>query len=137
MYERMLNKENKPNQEEIISHLGKRAYNLLATLNDRLEERYDIKRELKFPFGNNYGWGYKYNHKSTHLGYVFFEKDAITLLTQLPRVSSIDEFLPKTNQVWADRNPCGNGGWIEYRILNEDELNDVVKLLENKKKPLK
>ena len=74
MYERMLDKSNKPCLSQIIEYIGKDGYARLCKLETYLKTQYNLSRELRFPFGNNYGWGYKYSHKSFHLFYAFFER---------------------------------------------------------------
>ena len=144
MYERMLDKNNKPPEEQIVKYIGKLSNNLLVRLEEYLKDHYDLSKELKFPFGNSYGWGFKYSHKSKHLCYLFFEKGAITITIQignseLPRLNEIyASFIPKTKQQWEHRYPCGNGGgWIHYRVLSDDELSDIIKIIGVKKKPVR
>lgn len=142
MYERMLNKLNKPSITEIHEYIGENSFLLLNNFEEIMKQRYDLKTELRFPFGNNYGWGYKYSHKTKHLCYFFFEKDAITFMLQIggDLVQKLEEVLleclPKTKSYWDNRYPCGEGGWIHYRVFNGEELNDVVRLLNIKQKPV-
>ena len=142
MYERMLNKLKEPSIKEIYEVIGDNSILLLNIFEEIMKQRYDLKRDLKFPFGNNYGWGYKYSHKTKHLCYVFFEKDAITIMLQISGdlVQKLEkvllECLPKTKRYWNNRYPCGEGGWIHYRVLNGEELNDVIRLLALKQKPV-
>jgi len=50
--------------------------------------------------------------------------------------SNLSSLSQKTRELWEDRYPCGErGGWIHYRVLTDDELTDVIKLLAIKKKP--
>jgi len=142
MYERLLNKNVRPDAATIQEHLGQQSYERLVVFEGRLKEVYQLVCELKYPFGNNYGWGYKYSHKSSHLCYAFFEKDAFTVMFQIgdkqvPLMeSSLSTLLQKTRDLWAERYPCGErGGWIHYRVLTDDELSDVIKLLAIRKKP--
>ena len=118
------------------------SHERLIIFENRLKASYQLARELKFPFGNDYGWGYKYSHKSSHLCYTFFEKGAFTVMLQIgdkqvPLLEShLSSLLQKTQVLWNDRHPCGDrGGWVHYRVLTDDELNDVIKLLAIKKKP--
>lgn len=83
MYERMLDKHTVPNVENIEEMLGFCGKRLLRCFEQQLRAHYDLVSELKFPFGNNYGWGYKYSHKKQHLCYVFFESGAFTVMTQV------------------------------------------------------
>ena len=143
MYERLLNKDIIPAADQIAAHIGKKSGGLLNKLEKSLREKYDIVRELRFPFGNSYGWGFKYSHKKKHLCYVFFEKNAITITIQIgnnevPRLNEqLNSFLPKTKKFWDERYPCGKGGWIHYRAQADNELADILKLIEIKKKPVK
>ncbi|MBN2442721.1 MAG: DUF3788 domain-containing protein [Spirochaetales bacterium] len=143
MFERLLNKEKEPTQEEIQQHLGKTHFNLLTDLETFLKNNYDINSALKFPFGNNYGWGNKYSHKSKHLFYLFFERQAFTITIQIGKnelkrfYDTFDDLSPKTRTLWESKYPCGEGGWIHYRVTTEDELVDAVKLIKIKKPPIK
>jgi hypothetical protein len=76
---RFLDKEVVPTPQEIEQRLGNEAMHRLNILDDYLKANYDVVRELKFPFGNQYGWGYKYSSKRKLLCYVFFEKGAFTV----------------------------------------------------------
>jgi len=140
MYERLLNKKNIPTDEDIKKHLGGESFERLGEMEKVLRERYEIVRELKFPFGNSYGWGYKYSHKFAHLCYAFFEKGAFTVMIQIgdAKVKDLESILPllllKTRELWEKRYPCGeNGGWIHYRVLNDEEMHDVIKLINVRK----
>ncbi len=143
MYERLLNKKDPPTTEFIKGYIGEQSYNILSQFEDFLRKNYNLAKEMKFPFGNSYGWGYKYGHKTSHLCYVFFESHAITVTLQLGDncVSKIEEILPtlsqKARDLWKNRYPCGvKGGWIHYRILDQNELKDVIEFVKVKKKPV-
>jgi hypothetical protein len=142
MYERLLDKNNPPVADFISRFIGARGHALLLKFEDFLSNNYQLSKEMKFPFGNNYGWGYKYSHKSSHLCYVFFESGSFTVTLQLGDncVSKINQILPglsqKTQELWQNRYPCGKqGGWIHYRVIDKDELNDVLEFVKVKKKP--
>ncbi len=143
MYERLLDKSKTPTMEEIYDTVGMSGVKLLKELEHFLFSNYDILSELKFPFGNNYGWGTKYSHKSKHICYVFYEKGSFTVSIQIGKnelhklYEKLPTFLPKTKELWDNRYPCGEGGWIHYRIMNESELNDIKELITIKKKPIK
>ena len=67
--------------------------------------------------------------------YVFFEKDSFTVTitigkSELKRLyQELDNMLPKTKELWENRYPCGDGGWVHYHIVNDNELLDVEKLI--------
>jgi len=142
MYERLLDKSAPPDDGLIKEYLGAESYDFLLLFEKFLNDHYDLKKELKFPFGSSYGWGYKYSHKSSHLCYAFFESGAFTVTLQLGDscVPAVREMLPalseKANRLWQDRYPCGEqGGWIHYRVIERNDLGDVFELIKAKKKP--
>jgi len=142
MHERMLDKNNEPSSKQIKEFLGGKGYERLSALEKYLQTKYQLSKELRFPFGNSYGWGYKYRHKSVHLCYAFFEKESFTVTIQIgdkqvPLLENMmDSLSPKAKELWATRYPCGkNGGWIHYRVLSSKDLKDIYKLIHAKKSP--
>jgi hypothetical protein len=139
---RFLDKEVVPTPQEIEQRLGNEAMQRLNILDDYLKANYDVVRELKFPFGNQYGWGYKYSSKRKLLCYVFFEKGAFTVTitigkAEVPKLEKmLPDMLPKTKEIWAHRYPCGDGGWVHYPVTSENEIQDIQKLVWIKMKPL-
>jgi hypothetical protein len=132
MHERMLNKKVIPTKEEINEYMGVEAVENMELLINSLKKSFEINMELKFPFGNNYGWGYKVSDKTKHMFYLFFEKNSITIMLQIKRIKTEKE-IEKYNELteegknyWKNRYPCGdNGGWIHYRIKNKKQLKDI------------
>ena len=128
----MLDKNIIPTGHEIEKHLGKKAIKNVLQIKRGLEKLYEINIEIKFPFGNNYGWGYKISNKTKHLFYLFFEKGSITAMIQINKIKTEKE-LEYYNKLswegknyWENRYPCGeNGGWIHYRILNREHIKDI------------
>ena len=61
-----------------------------------------------------------------------------TIREHLGEESQLLGFLRKTRELWENRYPCGeSGGWIHYKVLADDELIDVIKLLAIRKKPFR
>ncbi|MDN3956334.1 DUF3788 family protein [Sporolactobacillus laevolacticus] len=139
--ERLLDKNIAPSFSEISDLLGEKAIKRLDEFEGYLNSHYDLVRALKFPFGNNYGWGYKYSHKSKMLCYLFFEKGSFTITITIGKpelkklYQELERMLPKTQILWENRYPCGEGGWIHYPVENDIELQDIKKLIYIKKKP--
>lgn len=143
MYERLVDKSCEPTIEKIQEYLGRESYKRLLTLEEYLQTHYCLTKEIRFPFGNSYGWGYRYSHKSSHLCYAFFEKEAFTFTIQIgDRLVSIVEnnllrLSQKAQDLWANRYPCGkNGGWVHYRVECNDDLPDIYQFIYAKKKPV-
>jgi hypothetical protein len=141
MYERLLDKNNKPTSEQVKEYLGA-GFERLVSLENELQRRYDFSKDMRFPYGNSYGWGYKYSHKSSHLCDAFFESGAFTVLFQIgdkqvPLMESqLPSLLQKTQELWKNRYLCGKqGGWIHYQVLTDAELADVIQLITIRKKP--
>ena len=132
MCERMLNKNIVPTENEIKEHIGKKSFENIELIKNSLEKIFNINVELKFPFGNNYGWGYKFSDGKKHLFYLFFEKNSVTIMLQIKKIKTEKE-LEKYNKLseegknyWENRYPCGeNGGWIHYRIIKKEQLKDI------------
>ncbi len=132
MYERMLDKNTVPIPKKIKEYMGKEAVENSEILKKSLKKVLDLNCELKFPFGNNYGWGYKVSSKSKHLFYLFFEKGSFTIMLQISKIKTeeelakYDKLSEKGKTYWENRYPCGeNGGWIQYRVIDKKELKDI------------
>ena len=48
----------------------------------------------------------------------------------------LESFLPKTRELWNDRYPCGEGGWLHYRVFSLEEIEDIKELIKIKKNPV-
>ena len=138
MYERMLDKKNKPTEEQVKEHLGAESFERLLSLESYLQSHYDLSKEMRFPYGNIYGWGYKYSHKSSHLCDAFFEDSAFTIMIQIggKQAHRLEGLSVKGQDLWDNRYPCGEGGgWVHYRVLSDEDLADIQKFISAKKKP--
>lgn len=141
---RMLDKRKKPTPEIIARLLGPESSARLARLEASLKEHYDLVRELRFPFGNNYGWGYKYSHKRKQLCYAFFEEGAFTVTLEVmdDAAPSIEKLLPalspETQENWKKRYASGEkGGWMHFRVLSDDVIPDLFALIGVKVPPVR
>ena len=122
----MLNKNIVPSENDIKEHIGKKSFENMELIKKGLEGKFKINTELKFPFGNNYGWGYKFNNGKKHLFYLFFEKESITIMLQIKGIKTekemenLNELSEEGKNYWQNRYPCrNNGGCIHYRIINK------------------
>ena len=134
IHERMLNKENQPTFEEMICYSGESG-KLWMKLNERLVSEFALDKLIRFPYGNDYGWGVKYSRKSKHICDIFAERDAFCALFQVSdrAMDSVYGGLSDyAKTIWADKSPCKGGGWIEFRVLNVEQLADLEKIIRAK-----
>ena len=129
---RMLNKHVIPTESVINDYIGIKSVKNIELIKNALEKIFEIKMELKFPFGNNYGWGYKVSTKSRHLFYIFFEKGSINIMIQISKIISEKEtgiynkLSAEGKKHWENKYPCGkHGGWIHYSVINKKQLSDI------------
>lgn len=129
--DRMLNKQKEPTWEEIAAFIGDEGVQELEHFEEIMSQEFGLKKELKFPFGNNYGWGYKYNNKSKHLCYLFFEAGGVNGMIQIGDALFVeaiqDELSDYGKQLWENRYPCGKkgGGWVHYAVENVEQVEEV------------
>lgn len=138
---RLTEKEHLPTEEFVQLYMGGKAWERLMQLEAMLRARYDLTRELRFPFGNSYGWGFRYTHKNTLLLYVFFEKDSFCCTISIndkgaPAVEAmLEELCPEIREAWENRYACGaEGGWVNYSVSSDAVLPDLIRLVEVKVK---
>jgi len=132
MYERMLDKKREaPTFGELIAHAGQASGHWQA-LDEWLGAQYAAERMVRFPYGNDYGWGAKYSKGKRHICDVFAEAGAFSLLFQVSEAAvqrvyaELDEY---ARGVWANMHPCASGGWVDYRVRSAAELEGAKKLL--------
>lgn len=133
-----------PTEEFVRLFMGDAAWQRLMRFEEILRERYDLNREMKFPFGNKYGWGFRYSHKKSLLLYVFFEEGGFCCTISINDAGAqeveamLGDLLPEIQDIWINRYPCGaNGGWLNRSVAGDDELSDLVRLIGVKVKPKK
>ena len=134
MYERMLNKQQKPSYEEFIDYCGD-SKKLFEKVDDFLLNELRAEKSLRFPYGNRYGWSMKYFIKSKHICDIFAEKDAFVVMLRLTNVQFEKVYEKLTNyakDVINNKHPCNEGGWIQYRVLTLQDLDDIKSLLQLK-----
>ena len=134
MYERMLNKQEVPAFEDLISYSGETGALWLA-LDKHLQDEDKISRQIRFPYGKDYGWGAKYSVKSRHICDVFAENGAFTALFQVSTAAVetvLDSLGDYAKDIWEDKSPCASGGWISFRVLDNNQLEDLKKIIRAK-----
>jgi len=141
---RLTEKFNKPEDEFIRVYVGDEAWQRLLRFEEMLKGQYNLSREIKFPFGNEYGWSFRYVHGKKLLLYVFFEENGFccTISINDKGAQEVEAILkdlrPETQDLWKNRYPCGDyGGWIHCFVELDDELPDLLRLIGIKVQPKK
>ncbi|MDR0306130.1 MAG: DUF3788 domain-containing protein [Chitinispirillales bacterium] len=73
--------------------------------------------------------------KIKHICDVFAESGAFSALLQISdsAVKPIyDDLSEYAKSLWDNKYPCSSGGWLDYRVLNADQLYDLKKLISAK-----
>ena len=139
-YERMLDGEHQPTEQEILDTIGQAT----AWLNLRqyIEQNYNFVPELVF-YGKKYGWTIRYRKSSKTLCSLFPEKGAFTALVVLGRkeaekaLSVLEEFGPRVRKLLEGTEQLHDGRWLWIRVLSEGEAEDIQELLRVKRRPRK
>ncbi|MEG2751272.1 MAG: DUF3788 domain-containing protein [Anaerorhabdus sp.] len=133
-YSRMLDKTKPPTEEEFYEFCAQRK-SLLYDCDHFLMSFDNVSKCLRFPYGNNYGWSYKYSRKNKLICEIFAEVEAFTVMIRLSnqQIDSIYGLVTaQTQELIDNKYPCSDGGWLHYRILNQDDLMDIKKLIQIK-----
>ena len=131
MYDRMLNKQAAPTIAEMTDFCGENAERF-SILNEWLTFAFHTEQKIAFPYGNNYGWGIAHKRKNKLICNIFAENNAFTVMMRLSdkEYRSIYNTLQKYAQEYIDNKyPCGDGGWIHYRVTCEEHFDDIKALL--------
>ncbi len=131
MYERMLDKRLTPQFEDMASYCGASS-SLFKGLNYYLASEFGTQTKIRFPYGNQYGWGVKHSKGSRHICDIFPESMAFSVMLRLnnKQIKFIyDDLLEYSKYFIDNKYPCGDGGWIHYRVIYQCHLNDIKKLL--------
>lgn len=131
MYERMLNKQEKPNIEQMEIYCGD-CGELFTQLNKWLSDTYGTVQEVTFPYGNHYGWGIAHRRKKKLICHVFAEENAFTVMIRLSNKqfdSIYDKLHTDTQEQINHKYPCGDGGWLHYRVTCKEQFDDAQTLL--------
>ena len=118
MYERMLDKKVTPTIADMTAFCGENA-ELFTLFNEWLSETYATVQKVVFPYGNHYGWGIAHRNKQKLLCNIFAEDNAFTVMVRLSdkQFEAVYNQVQKYTREYIDhRYPCGDGGWIQYRI---------------------
>lgn len=131
MYERMLNKQKTPTIEEMTNFCGENSERF-TLLNEWLSSSFNTEQKVVFPYGNNYGWGIAHKKKNKLMCNIFAEYNSFTVMMRLSnkQYDTVYDKLQKYTQEYIDNKyPCGDGGWIHYRVTCDEHFDDIKTLL--------
>lgn len=134
MYERMLDKQIRPTFDDMAAYCGK-GMKLFVRINEWLSNVRHTTPEISFPYGNNYGWAVAHRKKKKLICNVFAENGSFTVMIRLSnnQFHMVYDQLEEETQACIDsRYPCGDGGWLHYRVTSEAHFCDIQKMLEMK-----
>ena len=131
MYERLLNKDKRPTHDELASYCGKNA-ELFTSLHTFLSGELDTISEIRFPYGKEYGWSICHRKGKKFICDIFAENGSFTVMVRCStqQYESIYDNVQDYMKNYIDHKyPCGDGGWIQYSVINSEHLDDIKKLL--------
>lgn len=131
MYERMLDRQEEPTIAQMTAYC-RDCGDLFVRLNEWLSGTYETAQAITFPYGNQYGWGIAHRKKKKLICHVFAEVNAFNVMMRLSdeKFASVYLQLRRETQEQIDHKyPCGNGGWLHYRVTCREQLSDIQKLL--------
>jgi len=134
MYERMLNKQETPTFDDMLAYSGNSS-TLWLELEDYLQSEFKVSKQIRFPYGKDYGWSVKYSVKSKHICDVFAENNALAAFFQISEKAVgtvLDGLGEYATNIWEERSPCSSGGWISFRVLTSEHLQDLKKIIRAK-----
>lgn len=131
MYERMLDKSVMPDVAAMTAYCGGNA-ELFAQLNEWLASSFALEQKIVFPYGSKYGWEISHRKKAKLICNVFPEHGAFTVMTHLSahQFQSVYAQLSAYARQHVDNQyPCGDGGWIHFRVTCPAHVADIQMLL--------
>ena len=131
MYERLLNKQEIPTFDDLIRYGGENG-GLWIAFDKYMEYEFKASSIIRFPYGNKYGWSKKYSIKSKHICDVFAENGAfMALFKMLDSVMETiyDDLSEYAKSLWDNKYTCSNGGWLNFRVINAEQLEDLKKII--------
>ncbi len=130
MYERLLDKNVKPTMEEFLAHIGE-GKNTIENIDTFLINKLNSKKELKFDVHSRC-WKISYHIKRKYICDIISEKEAFTIVTRLPEedIKKLYDGISPYTKECINNSPFRHSGWIEYRILDIENLEDAKKILQ-------
>ncbi len=138
-YERMLDKDHKPTDKEILKTIGETTHWL--ELRQYLESAYDFTPELA-NYGKH-GWAIRYRRSGKTLCNLIPEKGAFTVLVVLGKkeaekaLTIMDQLNANVRQLLDNAEQLHDGRWLWIRVRKQGDVKSIKVLLKIKRKPKK
>lgn len=138
-YERFLDKNYPPSENEILTALGS-TEEFWLDINKYIEKNFCFIPELIY-FTKKYGWSIRYRHSKRTLCYLFPENNSFSVLIVLgskeaEQINSIKDLLNETvKQVFENTEQFHDGRWMWIRVKEMSDTLSIRLLLAAKKKP--
>lgn len=138
-YERMLDRDTEPTDENMLKYVGRRA-GLWSSLLEYLATHYAHTRELDFG-GKKYGWAIRYRKSKKTLITLFPERGGFTALIVLGReevakANAIQARLgSNVREVLATTKQLHDGRWLWIRPSSKADIESIKALLSTKRQP--
>ena len=139
-FQRMMDKAREPTEEEMISFVGERAEAAWTELRTFIEDNYGFVPETAY-YGAKHGWAVRYRRSGKTLCSLFPEKGGFIVLIVLGRkeatkaLSMRDELNSRVYEILGNTEQLHDGRWLWIRMLAMNDVDDVKKLLQTKRKP--
>lgn len=139
-YERLLDKEHPPSEQEMLEAIGEPASTVWNDLRRFIAETYAIEPEIQYG-GKKYGWNVHYRKGGRTLTDLFPEVGAFTALVVLGKAEAgqalecIEEFGPNVKHLLTSTPALHDGTWLSIRVHDAVDGEDVKRLLRIKRKP--
>lgn len=131
MHERMLDKLNTPTPAELAAWCGE-CETLYSDLLGFMTNQMGAEPEIRFPYGNSYGWCTTFRKKKKLICDIFPECGAVNVMLRLTDAAFAEAY-PKLGaymqSIIDNKYPCGSGGWIHAEIMDDERLEDIKLLL--------
>ena len=137
-YQRLLNKEKRPSEDEIIKTIGENS-SLWLEIHEFVGKNFDFSPELVF-FTKKYGWTIRYRRSGKTLVYFFPEDNAFSVLLVLggkesEQVDLIkDKLEASVKSVFENTEQLHDGRWLWIRVLTKSDVESIKLLLQAKRK---
>ena len=141
-YSRMIDKEHKPTEKEMVSFIGEKAKESWLETRRFIEDNYEILPDTVF-YGAKYGWTIRYRKSGRTLCSLFPEKGGFSVLIVLGRreseeaLSIRNELSSRIYELLENTKQLHDGRWLWIRLSTTSDTDDIKKLLKIKRKPKK